>query len=381
MATRAKAIDLGAPGGRQSSLRNRSSRRLGEDDRRELHAAAGREAGRRWIASATSAGVPQAEVRRGPRARASSSGPRPSALRAAAPRPASPTSSPPPQSPLIAPRAGKRACRPSGPTPMQLRPAPQTIATPHPALGTRPQDGEGVIGDGDASRPVALAERVVQRPLLLRQVGARDQDLADIRHRLTVCRPARRAVRHRRRRSLQHLDAAIDARAAAASCPGPRTAARTLPSSPHERQVGLRVAAVDGESHARAHRKVRSGTGNGSDDASAAARVSSSRPAVSYWPISGWASSARRARAGCASPQPRQSAAHRRRRAGRAPEARAPAAVGSGVGPEPTDARWAARRRRRGASPGRVDPFRISTSWTSPVSANREPIRAVAASL
>ena len=42
--------------------------------------------------------------------------------------------SPPPQSPEIRPSAGKRTREPSGPTPTLLMPAPQTTATPNPAL-------------------------------------------------------------------------------------------------------------------------------------------------------------------------------------------------------------------------------------------------------
>jgi hypothetical protein len=58
------------------------------------------------------------------------SGPRPSSARTACHKVSMPRPRPPPQSPEIVPKAGYLVTRPSGATPTQLMPAPQTTATP-----------------------------------------------------------------------------------------------------------------------------------------------------------------------------------------------------------------------------------------------------------
>ena len=150
------------------------------------------------------------------------------------------------------------------------------------ALGAGAQDGERVVADAQALGPAAV-DRGVQPLLLDRQVEPGQQQVAD-RGAPVAGEP--RAGARVRVQLLEHRDRAVEpdvvGRADAAAHEREHLAVLA-----QQRQVGLRVAAVDGEHEPPAHR-----TG------SPASSRSTSSPAISSWPISGWASSALRTSSG-----------------------------------------------------------------------------------
>src|SRR3954465_10054979 len=154
-------------------------------------------------------------------------------------------SKPPPQSPLIAPRDRKRDWRPSGATPTQLIPAPHTTATPQPrsvpARSTANVSLPTAIrpAKSAAAPPPDLAPRggAAARALLAGEADPRQQDLGEVG---PVAGP--RLVEQ----VLQQRDAAVEPDVVRRAHPAAHEREHRAVVA-HQREIGLGVAAVDGE--------------------------------------------------------------------------------------------------------------------------------------
>ena len=132
---------------------------------------------------------------------------------------------------------------------------------------------------------------------------------------------------------LQHVEAARRRPRWCGELSGPRTSARAATVGTDEREIGLRVAAVDGEDDRRRHASA-SLPNCGRWRRPAASRLSTSSSSSGCWPISGCASSALRAIAGRRCRAASRRAARTRPRAARgraAPGRAAPAEAGRGA--------------------------------------------------
>ena len=304
-ATRASATTSAA---RRSTISAATSSRLGlgEDHRCELE-----HAPRRDPPEVDRLGelLRRAPARSAPGTRASSVvfGPRPSSLRAAADSAASPTSWPPPQSPVIVPSAGKRACRPSGATPTQLMPAPHTTATPQPRSVPARRIANVSLLDRRARRPAARLDRRLQGSLLDRQVGAGEQDVADLGDRLLGRRGRAASASASRSSSTRRQPVEPDV---------VRRAQRPARDAPAARR---RRARARGRSSSCRRRRPGRSERSRSRPASRAEQAVEQRLDLPHCPTSGCASSALRAVAGRRRPPPPRRAARRRRRAATRP--------------------------------------------------------------
>ncbi len=280
--------------------------------------------------------------------------------------------------PVPGDRAQGREPRPRavGPDAHAVEPAPQTIATPQPRSVPARRTAKVSLRDRDATRPASPLQRLEQRPLLLRQIGARHEDLADV-----GTPPCRRAARDSwpRPRSRSRTSRKPSTPRRCGELPGPRTAARTVPSEPTSARSVFELPPstasptrglirtpppVSGPTTPRrppgaraAHRPSR--TRRSADGPGARAAPARGSRVVA-------ASAASRSYAATCWTSPRSSGASGRCGSGTGPSR--PIRAGTST----TSSAW---------SPASVDPLRTSTSCTSPVSANREAIRAVAASL
>src|SRR5262249_20934014 len=154
--------------------------------------------------------------------------------------------------------------------------------------------GEGVVGDDHPPRPAAAGDRLLERALLLGQIRAGQQDLGPLGDR-AIAEPEPGLAGGVLEQALEDVDRSVQSEAAGGA-PRPADAREHLAVGADEREVGLGVAAVDGEpDRLRRHRHASSATGNGVPEASARARRSSSSAARPYSPTSGCARSARRA--------------------------------------------------------------------------------------
>ena len=350
IAARTSATHLGARAARRSP----AATGVGRGRRRTRAAAARRSAAAatrpRWIASASSPGVAEPEVRRHG---ALERGPRPAAVLAARRR----RQRGEPDVVAAAPVAGDRAERGEAHVAavgadadaVDARAAHDRDAPA--ALGAGAQDRERVVADAQASaQPRRRPRRAARSSSTGRSSPASSRWPTSAR--ASPSSPAR--ARASRVQLLEQLERAVEPevvrRAAAAADEREHRAVVA-----HQREVGLRVAAVDGEHEPPAHR-----TG------SPASSRSTSSPAISSWPISGWASSALRTSSGL----PRQRRAHgeplvggdvldeaeqlrRERRLARA-----------ATGPSgPT--RAGTSTTSSSASPASVPPLRMSTTWTA----------------
>ena len=179
--------------------------------------------------------------------------PRPSSSRIACQSASRPMSPPPPQSPEIGPTAGAGRSRPSGDTPQQLVPKPQTIPTPQsrfvPARRTANVSLRKTLSPAQPRprRPRADA------PVVQRQVGSGEAEHTDVGDRGPAVRwSPRRGTRHapRRRSRSRKASSPVAPYGAAAT----RAAPRTVPSRREQRRVDLRAAAVDREHGGRVSR-------------------------------------------------------------------------------------------------------------------------------
>ena len=162
---------------------------------------------------------------------------------------------------------------------------------------------------------------------------------------------AARCAASRRRRSRTSMQPSMPRRCG--ELPGPRTAARTLPSAPTSARSVFELP----PSTARA---IRGLIARSLPEPAMAQTMSRRRPG---FPAAGRRSHIGRSAGeraalggpgqGRGSPQPRPSAAHRQQRAGRAPEALAQAVVGEAVWARNDRCAPAARRRRRAPAQGR----------------------------
>ena len=116
---------------------------------------------------------------------------------------------------------------------------------PPPAVGAGPQQGDGVVVEGEALAPAQGLDPGAHRGELLGEVGAREQDLRHRRDRALASREPR-AVQRGLQQALEHRDAAVDpdvvGRAAASPDEGQQRAVGTEQS-----EVGLGAAPVDRE--------------------------------------------------------------------------------------------------------------------------------------
>ena len=174
-------------------------------------------------------------------------GPRPSRARTAAPSAAVPMSCPPPQSPEMSPSAASRAVRPSGAIPAALTPWPQMSATPQPRRLPARIGGEGVV-DHDAIGRQAARRRAPRSAAACRRAcprrPARRRRPARLAHRAS--RPAAAAqVGDQPRHPLDpRLEADLLVRRRRPAQRGQQPAVGR-----DEREVGLRIPAVDGKDH------------------------------------------------------------------------------------------------------------------------------------
>ena len=231
-----------------------------------------------WIASASSLGVSSPKCA-GTACSRLVRGPRPSSLRAAAKTAARPTSWPPPQSPVIGPSDEKpRVAAVRGHADAVDARAADNGDSPAP-VRAGPEDGERVVANRDARGPAACEHRLAERLLLDREVDAGHQQLGGRDRQLEL---ARRLGEQRPEHRDPALEPEVVRRAARAAHEREQAA-----FGADEREVRLRVAAVDGQDHGLrlTEAQVRP----------AARRRTSSSSASSYWPISGWVSSALRA--------------------------------------------------------------------------------------
>ncbi len=165
---------------------------------------------------------------------------------------------------------------------------------PPAALSTGTQDRERVVSDVDARRPATLGHGLTQRLLLRREVDARHQQRGHLRH-AAVRRRKARVPKRALEQAVENGEATFDAemmRGAERSAHEGEDGAVRL----HEREVRLRVAAVDGEDGGAHNRLSAWNCGRCSAPASRSLWTSSSESA--YWPINGCVSSALRATAG-----------------------------------------------------------------------------------
>ena len=200
-----------------------------------------------------------------------------------------PTSWPPPQSPVVQPSAGKPAWRPSGATPTQLIPAPQTIATPQPCSVPARRTASVSLPTETLLRQAARRGRLLHLLDLGGEVDAREQQLADVGDRAVAVRDpgvGERLVEQ----VVDHLQRAVEAEVVRRAEPA-ADEREHLAVGAHEREVGLRVAAVDREDERCAHaRSWAKNCGRCSRSAASSCSVSSSTGGTC--PTSGCASSA-----------------------------------------------------------------------------------------
>ena len=121
------------------------------------------------------------------------------------------------------------------------------------ALGARPQDGERVVADAGRVGPAALLDSVLQLLLLGGEVDARHAGAARRRPTAGRSRPSPASARASSSRDLEHVERRRPTPRWCGELSGPRTSERTRAVGRDEREVGLRVAAVDGEDERRAH--------------------------------------------------------------------------------------------------------------------------------
>ena len=125
-------------------------------------------------------------------------GPRPSRARTAAPSAARPSAPPPPQSPEIGPSAASLTCRPSGPIPAALTPAPQMTPTPSRARSRPGSAAIEVVDDERGRGQPARVEGGAEAADVRRRVGPGEGVRPDGRRR-PLDRPDRARPRSRRR--------------------------------------------------------------------------------------------------------------------------------------------------------------------------------------
>ena len=262
----------------------------------------------------------------------------------------------------MAPRAGKRTWRPSGPTPTQLIPAPQTTATPQPALGARAQYREGVVGDREPLAP-SRARRPPRAARAPRPAGRARRAGGGRRRRGAPSSPACASASARSRSSSARLPSSprwcgelSPPRTSASSAPSSRTSARSVLELPPSTASTTRPLIAPAPRPAGARRSV----------------ARPSRPARS----AGARAARCGRRAGCPTAPRGPPAARRRRRAAVRPSSSgASGAWGSGTGPSgPT--RAGSSTTSSSASPASVPWLRTSTTCTpSPAPASEATIR------
>ena len=215
----------------------------------------------------------------GPRCSSAVFGPRPSSLRAAADTRG--------EADVVAaaPVAGDRAERGEARVPAVGRdadavdPGAADDRDAPAALGPGAQDGEGVVADERPRSPSrARSTRLAQLVLLGREVDAGEQELRDLGDR-SVAESAAPARARLGEEAVEHVERSRRGRGGAASCAGRATSASTAPSARDEREVGLRVAAVDGERRAARSRGPRRRTAAGALRPPRAAARRAPRPA------------------------------------------------------------------------------------------------------
>ena len=157
-------------------------------------------------------------------------------------------------------------------------------------LGAGAEDGEGVVADGDPGREAARTRRRRHLLHLGGEVDAGQQQLPDLRDWAVAVRQAG-LLNRLREQVADDAERAVQAEVV-------RRALGAADERKHpavvadEREVGLPVAAVDGE-HERAAHRTASRESNCGRCARPASRSSSvSRSACGAWPTSGCASSA-----------------------------------------------------------------------------------------
>src|SRR6266545_1486407 len=245
------------------------------------------------------------------------------------------------------------------------------------ALRAGTQNREGVVPDVDARRPGALGHGLTQRLLFRRKVDACHQERGHLRHAAVPCRKAR-VPKRALEQAVENGEATFDAemmRGAERPAHEREDGAVRL----DEREIRLRVAAVDGED-GDAHRVV-SAWNWGRCSAPASRSLSTSSSESAYWPIKGCVSSALRATAG--SPLTAALAASRSYAVTcciRPSSSGATGGCGSGVAPSPST-RHGTSTTSSSARPPIVPSLRTSTTCTSPPLVASEPTRPIAASL
>ena len=194
------------------------------------------------------------EVRRHGAARGSSAGhgrPRCAPPRESA---AMPTSEPPPQSPVISPSAGKRACAPVGGDADAVD-ARRRRRRRRPSRARCPRGARRTCRCRRWSAPPSRAPRcaLAHRVLLGREVDAGEQQLGDLGDGPLDARAASRRASASSCSSTarQPVEPEVVRRA---ERPAHEREHRAVLA--HEREVGLRVAAVDGEDERLAHRRA-----------------------------------------------------------------------------------------------------------------------------
>src|SRR5262245_14326023 len=233
----------------------------------------------------------------------------------------------------------------------------------------RPQHGERVVLDHGAPRPAPFGRRRSELLLVGPEVHARHEERGHLGEGRVVLRETGLAQRVLEE-FVEHVEASVHSQVLRSTA-RPATKHQRAPVGRDEREVGLRVAAVDREDDAVAHATT-----------SLVARSrSSSSPASSSCAISGCASSALRATSGS-----RVSAARAARRSYAATCWTRPRSSGASgdwgrrAGPAAVILAGASTT-SSSDRPVIVSPLRTSTTCTSPVSPARAETSPIAASL
>ena len=131
-------------------------------------------------------------------------------------------------------------------------PAPQTIATPQPLSRAGPQDGERVVGDRGRLGPAQSCDPLLEHLFLGGEVDPGHAEARDGGDRRAVRVGDARLLNGLPEEALEHLDAAVDAEVVRRA-QRPAHEREDMAVGRDEREVGLRVAAVDGEDDRRRH--------------------------------------------------------------------------------------------------------------------------------
>src|SRR5205814_2403308 len=157
------------------------------------------------------------------------------------------------------------------------------------AVGAGAKDGEGVVADGDALGEAPRGRGGLHRLLLGREVDTGEVELSDLRDGAVAVWQAGLGDRLCEEVA-ENCEAAVDAEVVRRAL-WPADEREDLAVGADERQVGLRVAAVDREDERLGHAVTSRDSNCGRCSRPAARRLSVSSSTCGTWPMSGCARS------------------------------------------------------------------------------------------